>query len=467
MNNKNISHQYNLSFGRRDFLKKLSLIPLIPYLPACQVIQQPIWDDKFIKFKQISPIDRTLGDHVFREFNGDDFIRPHQILWNKPAFIKSIGGLPKPKQKTELVIIGGGMSGLMSAYLLRNKKPVILEQAKRFGGNAKGEAWNGLHYSIGAAYLVKPEEDSEFYKVLTDIGIIKDWTIKKGGDESVVINGKKIERFWQAASEPHFIAIYRKLYDYFMSYNNQGGNEFPDYPTNDIKLRKYINHLDQESFKAHLERMVGSSLPPHLATLLEHYCFSSFGGSATEISAAAGINFFAPELTDIAVFPGGNSYIAEALLKHLYKTIPQQHLLSGSMVFDVRKDQGGVLVSYLDANSQVQSIWAEKAIMACPKFVVAKLIDNLSEDKKAAISCLEYRAYIVANLLINDKINEKEYDLYWLGQAKGDIADVKIYAKSRGITDIVNASFASSNSQETVLTFYQAYPYLGGRTELY
>lgn len=200
------------------------------------------------------------------------------------------------------------MSGLMSAYLLRDKKPVILEQASRFGGNAKGEAWNGLQYSIGAAYLIKPEQDSGLYKLLKDLGISHDWTIKSGGESNVVINGKLIENFWSGKSEPHHQATYKRLYDYFMSFNTEGGNTFPDYPTQDAVLRRYINKLDQEDFYSHLERIIGTALPSHLTTLLEHYCYSSFAGSSKEISAAAGINFFAAEFSDVAVFPGGNSY---------------------------------------------------------------------------------------------------------------------------------------------------------------
>lgn len=456
-----------LSLNRRTFIKSMGLFPLLPLLPGCHWAATERHTPEGDKLSLINPIDRTLNDHTPPIFTGDDFTLPHQILWNKSAYIDAIGGLPKPTRKEELVIIGGGMSGLMSAYLLRDKKPVILEQAKRFGGNAKGATWNGLHYSIGAAYFVKPQQDSALYKILSDLGILKDWAIKRGGDSHVVINGKSIEKFWQAPSEPQYKAVYTKLYDYFMSFIKEGGNVFPDYPTNDGKLRDYINQFDRENFKSHLERIIGASLPENLATFLEHYCFSSLGGSASEISAAAGINFFAGEFLDVAVFPGGNAYIAEALLKNLYQKLPDKHLLAGSLVFDVRAEQNDVLISYIDANNQAQSILAERVIMACPKFVAAKVIAQLPADKLAAIAELEYRAYVVANLLINRPIKESDYDLYWLGSDTSDSNNVAQYAKSRGITDVINANYASPDPLKTVLSFYQAFPYHGGRAELY
>jgi len=211
MTNKTESTDNIQFLNRRKSLKGIGLIPLLPLVPACNLTTKGLNSPEFYYLNQISPINKTLKGLSPQIFTGDDFTLPHKILWDKSSYIKAIGGLPQPSRKEELVIIGGGMSGLMSAYLLRDKKPVILEQAKRFGGNAKGEAWNGLQYSIGAAYLVKPEQDSSLYKMLSDLGIVKDWTIKIGGEGHVVLNGKLIEKFWEANSEPEHRATYKKL----------------------------------------------------------------------------------------------------------------------------------------------------------------------------------------------------------------------------------------------------------------
>lgn len=458
--------EQDICLNRRLFLKGVGVMPLLPLLPACQAANR-LESDGGDYFSRISPINRMLDKQSGPFFSGDDFSLPHRILWDKPAYLLSIGMPPKPSRKVELAIVGGGMSGLMSAYLLRDKKPLLLEQGPRFGGNAKGESWNGELYAIGAAYLVKPEPDAPLFKILKQLDIVSDWTLQAGGHTDAVLNGKRLENFWSGGGEPEHKADYKRLYDYFMSFNQAGGNVFPEYPTNDLNLRQSINLLDREDFRSHLERINGSPLPPQLATLIEHYCFSSFGGSAGEISAAAGINFFAGELRDLAVFPGGNAYIAEALLKRLYRQLPDQHLLPDSLVFDVRNSNDGMQISYIDANRQPQTIMAEKVIMACPKFVAAKLIDGLSAAKLSAIAELEYRAYLVANLLVNRPIAESNYDIFWLGSGRADFARVADYAKSRGITDIINANFASPQRRQSVLSFYQAFPYHGGRNELF
>ncbi|MDP2179201.1 hypothetical protein [Methylicorpusculum sp.] len=89
---------------RRTYLKGLGLIPLIPLLPACQWTGKELLPSESEDFSMISPIYRTIKDHSL--FTGDDFSRPHQILWHKNAYIESIGGWPKPTRKEDLVIIG-------------------------------------------------------------------------------------------------------------------------------------------------------------------------------------------------------------------------------------------------------------------------------------------------------------------------------------------------------------------------
>src|SRR5580765_5204242 len=91
-----------------------------------------------------SPIDRTLGDKAPRQFFGDMPEKAHSILWNKEGYLASrINDIPTTAESVPLVVLGGGMSGLFSAFLLRHHSPVVLEAASRFGGNSKAQSWNG------------------------------------------------------------------------------------------------------------------------------------------------------------------------------------------------------------------------------------------------------------------------------------------------------------------------------------
>jgi len=75
--------------------------------------------------------------------------------------------LPKPSAEYDVVIVGGGPSGLMSAYRLRNLNFLLLEKEPRLGGNAISERWRGVWYSTGAAY----QSDDRMEALCVELGM--------------------------------------------------------------------------------------------------------------------------------------------------------------------------------------------------------------------------------------------------------------------------------------------------------
>ena len=107
---------------------------------------------------KFGPVDRSLSTPAPRVFSGDNPSMAHMVLRGKEKFIASLPGgkLPSPSQSADVIVIGGGSAGLITTYGLASRNVLLLEQASRFGGNAKAEAWNGLESEIGASFISSP-----------------------------------------------------------------------------------------------------------------------------------------------------------------------------------------------------------------------------------------------------------------------------------------------------------------------
>lgn len=415
------------------------------------------------------PIDRGIGETAPALFSGDDPRRAHRILWDKPAWLAAHGGrYPAPAERVPLVVVGGGLGGLTAAYLLRKHQPVVLEQAARFGGNARGESWRGMDYAIGAAYFTAPDAGSPLAALYAELGVDRLWRRKTEG-HPVALDGRLVEDFWQGETAPAAQRRqFRDLAGYFRRlYNEEGGLRYPQIPADTSRQRALINALDRASFRRHVESVLrGRRLHPHIATAFEHYCWSSFGASFSEVGAAAGLNFFAAEFGDILVTPGGNAAIAERLHARLGRQLPEGHLRAGALVANVRAVPDGFEVAYEDAAGTLRCLHARAVVMACPKFIVARLVEGLEPERLEAIRRLRYRSYLVANVLLERRLAQVPYDLYLLGDGKTDGCDIRAAATRQGATDVVFGQFLHPGAASSVLTLYRPLPFDGARPEL-
>lgn len=461
------------NLNRREFIKLTGTGLGAVYLGGCATAfsrepsQVGLGAQNLTPHSLLSPIDRTRGDRAPRLFTGDQPSRPHRILWEKERFISSLeGGLPKPTEHFEVTVVGGGISGLSSAYLLRDKKPLLLEQASRFGGNAKGESWKGLDYSIGAAYFSLPHEGSPVSEFFKELGMNQKLAYHNE-EEPVFISGKKYDGIWEKGTLPENREQFRRLRRYFTEVAaGSHGKTYPEIPTQDFKIRREVNQLDQISFKGQLEKILKAPLHTHLYEILEHYCWSAFAASSSEISAAAGLNFFAGDFAGIAVAPGGNSGVAEALFNVLSKDSGASRLRSSSLVFDVQVVKDGVHVSYMDAEEKVKTIHSKYVILSCPKFVVKKLIGDLEPERLKVLEDLRYRAYLVANVLVSQGLPKNFYDVEFF-EAQGSGTDTKKASDFQKVSDITYGNYSQPDPARTVLTLYRALPYDGARAEVY
>jgi hypothetical protein len=125
-------------------------------------------------------------------------------------------------------------------------------------------------------------------------------------------------------------------------------------------------------------------------------------------------------------------------------------------------DAGQGLVTYVDESGQHRTIRARKVIVACPKYVAKFIVRDLAaadEEKLDAFQQVEYRPYVVVNVLLSAGLGRDFYDAFLLGDGvyPTNAQDAEQFSRP---TDVVTGHFAQADvGAQSVLTLYWPLPW--------
>lgn len=410
-------------------------------------------------------LDRMVSDLPIRsvltansiDFNGDDIHRSHDVLWDIEGYISQHQDQKYPIENREFVIVGGGVSGLLVARNLKDQDFVLLESDPQFGGNSKGEEFQGAFFSTGAAYVTKPSNDSDLMSLLKELNLIDKF--REEEVTSVLYHNKFVKNFWRGEAESELSEKKEVLQFETRLKELNGKDELMNEDWDGISFEQWLN----QEFP---------TLPVAVKEYLQLYAWSSFGASLEELSAYQMLGFIAAETDGIWSAPGGNALIAQALVKRLRKLKGDESLRASCIVMRVKTTSQGVEVLYEDADRRLKMIRAKKAIVCCPKFVAKRIVPEIPEDQRKAMDSIRYRGYIVANVILSKKFTCPSYELY---QLQGEVPEMPMALRppSRPMTDLCFGTWAQdqvkmgASTVRTVLTCYKALPMDGARQFLF
>lgn len=446
-----------MSLSRRQFVRSAlsaSVVSLLPFRFPLGVGAQAHAQVAGGREWPIQPV----GPHSSRVFNGDEVERTHRVLWDIAGFIRQAGGLPPPSEDHEVVVVGGGIAGLTAAYALRDRRPLLLEQDSAFGGNSKGESVGPSVYSIGAAYIVAPKPGSPVARFLAELGLGPHARGENSSETTVFMNNRFAKGFWQAVTDPAARSSFDRFFRILVDFNHRFEASSGDEP--------WIMDLDKMTFQQWLNASVGS-LHPHLHEYLQLYAWSSFTASLDEISAYQMLEFIASETGTLVAFPGGNAAIAQALYGRLRSSLGAGQVRSRSLVLRVQPEADHVLVSYLDPEGRLRTVRARTVVCAAPKFVAKHLVQGVPPEQARAMNSISYRGYVVANLILDQRVSSPSYELYCL---TGEVppSPTPRRQSQRPFTDVIFGSWAQHDRVDrSVLTIYKAFAFDGDRQYLF
>jgi len=329
-----------------------------------------------------------------------------------------------PRRRTEVVIVGGGPSGLSAAYGLA-KRGVhdfeLLELEPELGGTSASGASEVTAYPWGAHYITAPRaQNTQLIALLEEMGI----TEGRHDDgrprmaEHCLVRQPKERLFYRGYWYPQLyptagasaddlaqLQRFHLLIERHAKLVDGRGRPAFTIPVSQCSDDPRFTALDRIGARQWLLQQGLTS--ERLHWYADYACRDDYGLSLSLTSAWALIFYHAsrtlPDGTDTPVitWPEGNA----ALTAHLRRPLRAERLRTGQLVVDVQEVDDGVRVHAIDVKTDTPVvIEAKHAIVATPQFVTRRIVRSLrdagGEDPR---SRFEYGAWMVANLHLRDR----------------------------------------------------------------
>ncbi len=342
---------------------------------------------------------QKAGRPIAGGFVNESHVRGHQL---RDGVGLTAG---REARRAGIVIVGGGMAGLCAGWRLQKQGItdfVILEMEPEAGGNSRFGQNDVSAYPWGAHYVPVPGAAAGLVReIFRDLGVYDgtSWDerhLVHAPDERLFIHGR-----WQEGLEPQ-VGPTRRDRDQFARFAARmqalratGRFTIPMAASFDPVRPPAEDGL---SMAAWLDREGFDS--PWLRWQVDYACRDDYGGLARDVSAWAGLLYFAARDADDTgplTWPEGNGWIARRLLQRL-----ASHVRTNEVTHRVTRAGRGWQVQSTSAT------WtAEAVIVAAPLHVATRIVDGAPPAKVTS------SPWVTANLTLDRWPDERWFPVAW------------------------------------------------------
>lgn len=306
---------------------------------------------------------------------------------------------PAATEPADVLVVGGGMSGLIAAWRLQQggRRVLVLELESEVGGNAASGRNAVSAHPWGAHYVPVPSADmTDVCSLFAELGLgtpgaWKEEFLCHDPDERLWRRGR-----WQEGLVPTYgvnpddrdqLARFHGRMEEFKSRRGRDGRRAFCLPAAQCSQDAEFADLDSLTMAAWLDREGFTS--PEVRWLVDYSCRDDYGAGLEVVSAWAGVHYFASrETEDVITWPEGNGWIVNQLRTRLGTALRPGHLVT-----EITPDGA---VTALDVATRQMKRWqADAVVCAAPRFIAQRLIPGLPP-----VAGLEYSPWMVANLTL-------------------------------------------------------------------
>lgn len=319
-----------------------------------------------------------------------------------------------PLRRAQVLVVGGGVAGLACARQLAQAgvDVALLELEDQAGGNARAHSLGGQACPLGAHYLPLPGgEAREVQRLLHELGLARQHLGRTVYEERHLCHAPQERLFYQGAwhegllppheDEPRRLAQYRAFAAAVDRAQRDLGFAMPSH-----RAPWTAGHaaLDAQSFAQWLNHQGLDE--PGLRWYLDYCCRDDYGADSREVSAWAGIHYFASrhgfhapgdapsEREAVLTWPEGNAWLTQRMAADLGERIH-----GARTVLRVREQREGVELLAWNEQAQTRERWqASQLVLATPLFIARRLLEQAPEPLQQLQLLLPYAPWLVSNL---------------------------------------------------------------------
>ena len=350
--------------------------------------------------------------------------RGHQMRDRKSGTMPA----PSVQRRAGVLIIGSGIAGLACARALAKQgidDVHLLELEDSAGGNSRGHRIAGMGCPLGAHYLPVPvEAATEVAQLLDELGLRRMVNGQPVYDERHLCHSPQerlyIGGHWHDVLLPPIDALpanerattlahYRRFAELVGGLTRDQAFAIPTWRS---RWTPQHDALDAQTFAHWLDAQQLTA--PALRWYLDYCCRDDYGGGAAEVSAWAGLHYFASrhgfhapgleheERDGILTWPEGNAWLMQRIAAPLADRIH-----TGRIALRVTPERESVSVDAWDAKAaQVERWTARQVVLAVPLFIAARLVESPPAALAAVAPRMRYAPWLVANLHLADALDD-------------------------------------------------------------
>ncbi|MBV8781572.1 MAG: NAD(P)-binding protein [Phycisphaerae bacterium] len=327
--------------------------------------------------------------------DGDHFEICHQVRDGK-SFSR-----PPVSKTFDVVIVGGGISGMSAAHFLGTKNFLLIEKEDHWGGNAYREEYAHQGFATGSAFDFVGSASAA---LAHELGLKQ---LPVNFPDPTIVKGKWVADTWRGGLDE--LPYSKEIRDGFKKFKERALA---------LKVSSNLDLYDSEPLTKYL-----AGCPREVAQWWDAWGPSNWGAKAADTSTYVALLDFAgmagPENHDERItLPGGNGAITKALTANLLAKYSDR-MLSSAAAVAVEQQKDSVNVTYFH-HGQLKTVAAKAVIMATPKFITALLVSDIPNLQSRAMQAIRYAPYPVINMIFDKPVYNRGFDTWCPGNTFTD-----------------------------------------------